>query len=106
PGVQVCTWSDWLTAHPDTTVLDRDPRSVRRYKDIDYRRYWSLGKPDFPVAPLPDERALAETGLTLMTPLVELSTPDARVVLTWPELEAKAVSAPMPVSVGDTIVLV
>ena len=46
PGVQVCTWSDWLTAHPDTTVLDRDPRSVRRYKDIDYRRYWSLGKPE------------------------------------------------------------
>ena len=33
-------WKSWLDAHPETTVIVRDPRSLGRYKRISYERYF------------------------------------------------------------------
>lgn len=49
PGVQLVTWSQWRARHPTTTVVRRDPGSIRRMKQFDYSRYWASGKPLFPV---------------------------------------------------------
>jgi hypothetical protein len=38
-GVSVVRWRDWLAAHPDTTVVVRDPGSMQRYRRISYDRY-------------------------------------------------------------------
>lgn len=39
PGVSIVRWRDWLAAHPDTTVVVRDPGSMQRYRRISYERY-------------------------------------------------------------------
>jgi hypothetical protein len=62
-------WEDWLDAHPDTTVVDRDPKMIKRYKktvDRDpkmikrykktsYDFYFQSARLRFPVDPLPPE---------------------------------------------------
>ncbi|MFO0872908.1 MAG: DUF3179 domain-containing (seleno)protein [Phycisphaerales bacterium] len=49
PDVQLVTWSLWRARHPQTTVIRRDPESIRRMKQIDYSRYFDGGKLLFPV---------------------------------------------------------
>ncbi len=39
PGVSVVPWRDWLREHPETTVVRREPESMRRYRRISYNRY-------------------------------------------------------------------
>lgn len=55
PDVNLCTWSDWLAAHPDTTVVLPDPSAARRYRDFSYLRYFNdlSDSLEFPVEPLP-----------------------------------------------------
>ena len=53
PGVALTTWSDWLAAHPDTTVPERDPGNVRLYESISYVREHESSAIPFPVSPAP-----------------------------------------------------
>jgi len=39
PGVSLTTWSDWLAAHPETTVALGDEASRLRGRQINYARY-------------------------------------------------------------------
>lgn len=39
PGVSIVRWRDWLAEHPDSTVVVREPGSMRRYRRISYDRY-------------------------------------------------------------------
>ena len=39
PGVSLATWSDWLAAHPETTVALGDEASRLRGRQINYARY-------------------------------------------------------------------
>ena len=39
PGVSIVRWRDWLAEHPDSTVVVREPGSMRRYRRISYERY-------------------------------------------------------------------
>lgn len=71
-GVQLTTWSDWFERHPETTVVLRDPRAARRYKEFDYRRYYNAGRPLFPVQPPVDEAQLRNDGVEVMTPTIVL----------------------------------
>jgi hypothetical protein len=48
-------WEDWLNMHPDTTVVDRDPKMIKRYKKTSYERYFQSARLRFPVDPLPPE---------------------------------------------------
>lgn len=40
PGVAIDRWSTWYEAHPESTVILRDPQSLGRYKRISYDRYF------------------------------------------------------------------
>ncbi len=51
----VTTWADWFGAHPDTTVLERDVRMEKRYKETSYDLYFHSSKIRFPVRPVPPE---------------------------------------------------
>jgi hypothetical protein len=46
-------WADWLDDHPGTTVLDRDPRMIRRYRETSYKSYFQSPRLQFPVDPPP-----------------------------------------------------
>jgi hypothetical protein len=48
-------WADWLDAHPETTVVDRDPKMIKRYKQTNYDGYFRSPRLRFPVSPLPPE---------------------------------------------------
>lgn len=47
-------WSEWRSAHPDTSVLAREPDLRRRYTRT-YSQYFDSDKLHFPVSPLPPE---------------------------------------------------
>ena len=47
------SWSDWRSDHPKTTVLARDPRMIKRYKQTSYATYFQSARLRFPVEPLP-----------------------------------------------------
>ncbi len=49
----VTTWSDWLRLHPDSTVLQRDERLERRYKETTFDLYFHSSQIRFPVRPAP-----------------------------------------------------
>jgi hypothetical protein len=48
-------WGDWLDTYPDTTVVDRDPKMIKRYKQTSYDGYFQSARLRFPVDPLPPE---------------------------------------------------
>jgi hypothetical protein len=48
-------WAAWLAAHPETTVVDRDPKMIQRYKQTSYESYFLSSRLRFPVKPLPPE---------------------------------------------------
>lgn len=54
-GVSLLPWNEWMSAHPDTTVLDRDPRMIKRYEQMSlpYQLYLESDELKFPVRPLP-----------------------------------------------------
>ncbi len=47
------TWADWKARHPQTTVIDRDPRMIKRYKETNYATYFQSSRLMFPVEPPP-----------------------------------------------------
>ena len=49
----LAAWADWLNAHPSTSVIERDPRLLKRYKGTKYGQYFRSEKLMFPVAPAP-----------------------------------------------------
>ena len=49
-------WARWLAAHPETTVLKRDPRMIKRYQETSYETYFRSAGLMFPV--------IARTGVT------------------------------------------
>jgi hypothetical protein len=73
PNVCITTWADWLAAHPDTTVAERDPEMIRRMKEISYARYFLTPSYESPVSPLPDDAMLAKRGLRAKSPVIALS---------------------------------
>ncbi len=72
PDLCVTTWADWLSAHPDTTVAERDPGMIRRMKEITYARYLIQPQLESPTAPLPSDDELARDGLRLKSPMLAL----------------------------------
>ncbi len=62
-------WVRWLADHPQTTVLKRDPRMIKRYQETSYETYFRSGGLMFPVAdpsgvtdaPEPKARIIAVT---------------------------------------------
>jgi hypothetical protein len=62
-------WAGWLADHPQTTVLKRDPRMVKRYQQTSYETYFRSGGLMFAVAdpgevtdgPEPKDRIIAVT---------------------------------------------
>lgn len=79
------TWKQWLTAHPDTTVLDRDPRMLRRYQETSYESYFASDRPRFPFSPpLPDD------GPPAMTRVIVVETDQDRGAWTLPDVARHA----------------
>lgn len=73
----VCRWGSWREAHPGTTVIEPEPRWIKKYKRAPYTNYFGSDNLRFPVEPLPgDDRPLKATVLALRhggeTELVEL----------------------------------
>jgi hypothetical protein len=83
----LAAWADWLAAHPDTTVLDRDPRMVRRYKETNYENYFTSSVLMFPFDPPPPEG-----GPDAKARVVALAAGDARAV--YPVATAAALAGP------------
>ena len=52
PGVSLCSWQQWLDAHPDTSVVIPDISSLRRMKAISYERYFDSNHMAWPMVPL------------------------------------------------------
>ena len=70
PGVAITTWSEWLSAHPETTVTERDPQAIRRMKEISYARYFLTPALEFPARHAPTTAELEAQGLRLKSPMV------------------------------------
>jgi hypothetical protein len=68
-------WAPWLAAHPDTTVVDRDPKMIRRYEQTSYDSYFLSPRLRFPVSPLPPA-----DGPAAKDRVVVVSTDSARAV--------------------------
>lgn len=53
--VSLVSWADWFEGHPDTTVLKRDPRMIKRYQQVrgPYESYFISRHLKFPVNPPP-----------------------------------------------------
>lgn len=47
------SWADWLSRHPQTTVLDLDVKMFKRYQETRYDEYFQSSKLMFPVDPPP-----------------------------------------------------
>ncbi|HXV75625.1 MAG TPA: DUF3179 domain-containing (seleno)protein [Candidatus Polarisedimenticolaceae bacterium] len=48
-------WDVWLDTHPDTTVLEPEPRLFERYERNPYGNYFLTGRLRFPADPLPPD---------------------------------------------------
>jgi hypothetical protein len=53
--VSLARWDRWLEVHPDTTVIEPDPKLIKRYERNPYGNYFLTGQLRFPVDPLPPE---------------------------------------------------
>lgn len=62
--VALCSWSQWLAAHPETTIVTPDAARKRLYRRDAYLHYFGIDKLYFPVSPLPTD------GRPLKTPIV------------------------------------
>lgn len=92
----VVRWDVWLSAYPDTTVLEPDPRLKHLYKRDPYEPYFGDERLRFPVPPLPhaDRR--------LKTPLLVLLALGHERVLSHDELaQITGTSGRTEISMGD-----
>ena len=85
---QLVCWADWLAAHPDTTVLDRDPRMIKRYKQTSFDPYFLSSKLYFPVSPLPP--AAPTGGPDLKDRVVAVTAGGERAVYALGDIAARA----------------
>ncbi len=52
---QLVSWSHWQKMQPETTVIQRDPHLIKRYRRAEPRQYFMSSEPiPFPVKPLPE----------------------------------------------------
>ena len=72
PGAAIIVWADWLALHPDTTVTLRDPRMIRRMKEINYAHYFLSNRFEAPFAPQLDAAAMEAAGLRAKSPLLAI----------------------------------
>lgn len=105
PGVSIARWRDWLAAHPETSVVVRDPGSMRRYRRISYDRY--LDGDAWLVPP----RAVPEGGgdasldpRARVLSLVEAASGRVRAVLPIAELRDRAIRDRVRIEVDDRTV--
>lgn len=96
PGVCITTWADWLALHPDTTVTERDPQTIRRMKEISYARYYLTPRLEFPARPEQTPEELGALGLRLKSPVV-LCQVDGK----WHALSVEALLGAQPGSPPD-----
>lgn len=101
PHVNLASWSAWLAAHPDTTVILPDPAAANRYKELSYARYGLTTHIPFPVRNLQPEAREAQTvedaiaafesgaGPTRKTAMVSVTAGGERARWTLPELLAR-----------------
>lgn len=53
---QLVSWSHWQELQPETTVIDRDPSLIKRYRRAEPGQYFiSSERPPFPVKPLAEQ---------------------------------------------------
>lgn len=55
---QLVRWADWLAAHPDTTLVDRDLSMAKRYKDAAPTQYFQTDRIPFPYSPKTEQSAI------------------------------------------------
>lgn len=85
PSALTC-WSRWYAAHPDTTILGRDPSIVaRRYKKSDPDAYFFAGDVRFNADPMPPEG-----GPATMERVIAVEAVGARRVYTMKHLMKRA----------------
>jgi len=108
PGVSIVRWRDWLAAHPDTTVVIRDPESMRRYRRISYDRYLDGDAWIVPPRITPDADEIADQGLGPRDRVLSVFDPDGTLLAVLPlaDLRAAAVRDRVTIEVdGRTLEL-
>lgn len=88
PGVGILRWRDWLAAHPSTTVVVREPESMRRYRRIDYRRY--LDGDDWMVPPRREPSSETADGLASRTRILSVLSADGELLAVLPLEEVRS----------------
>lgn len=86
-GVGILRWRDWLEAHPSTTVVVREPQSMRRYRRIDYRRY--LDGDDWMVPPRREPSSDAGDGMRSRTRVLSVLSTDGELLAVLPLAEVR-----------------
>lgn len=93
-------WDQWLARHPQTTVLNRDLRLAKRYKDAAPLEYQRNERVLFPVDPSPPP----ELGLSAKTRVLAVEANGVRRVYPLPDLAQHArQSATSPPSWTDLL---
>lgn len=102
PDANICSWRQWLSTWPDTTVAMGDAANASRYKEFSYARYFLTSRVDYPVlglvdaAPEPQTPDAALAGArrgdsrTRKTAVIEVREGDLREVRSLAELAAAA----------------
>lgn len=83
--VSVMSWSDWRTAHPETTVLAPDPTLAEEYRRNRYGSYFASDRLRFPAAPLPHDRSRE-----LKTPMIAVRGGNGFEAMAIPEIGRQA----------------
>ncbi len=90
------TWAQWRAEHPETTVVARDSRKIKLYKQLSlpYEQYRSSDEIRFPVVPPPPRPAPPEVP-TPKTPVVAVATgAGGWRVFSYPQIAAGAAASP------------
>lgn len=84
PDVTLCSWRDWLEAHPETSLVMAEEDSNRRYKAFSYLRYFNdlSDSLKYPVLPLPGMTGTDVDLPRLKARVVEVTVGDERRI--WP----------------------
>jgi len=82
----ITLWKDWLQIHPQTTVVERDESSLKRYKQFNYDQYLQSDELVAGVAPTPP----ADSGLAPKTPMLIIGEGEAAQPFALSALQAQA----------------
>ncbi len=81
----LCTWGEWLAAHPHTSVLKPDPGMIRRYKETNYQGYFLSSRLLFPVSP-----AAPPDGPGVKEPVIVVGSGPKRLVVPFSTIARRA----------------